>query len=178
MSLSWHLEVRDYKRAYWVALRPRRSYTLLAYIFLLPSFSFAVVLALSGSLDSRQQMHGLLCLAGCACLLVLFFVLEPRRLARLYRKCASPDYAADVLDDGLIFRNAGRETRLPWERISDWKPDRELILLYVSGKPFQILPRRAFPTDGDFDDLKHLLAEKAASSDHRALNKQTQRTAL
>lgn len=149
------LQQRDYVRAQFLHMRPRRSFAVVGALLLL-LFCVAVVFG-GGALPL---------LAMLAILVVQFFVYVPWRARRAFGqyKALSEPFSMMVREDGLYFEREHGSGLLPWSQIRKWKSNRDLILLYPADHIFHMLPRHFFATGSDFFKFQSTLEARIGKS--------------
>jgi len=65
-----------------------------------------------------------------------------------------------VSEEGLETRTALAESRHSWECFRKWKASEELILIFQTDVLFNMLPRRAFASQADFDAVREFLTRR------------------
>ncbi len=85
-----------------------------------------------------------------------------RRVRRLYdqQKGLREQFTADFSVEGVHTRTATGESRQPWDYFHKWISADDMVLLFESDALMQILPRRAFATQADYDALRDLLTRR------------------
>jgi hypothetical protein len=62
--------------------------------------------------------------------------------------------------DALHVQSAIGESRMPWGDLYGWKANAELLLLRISACSMWLLPRRCFPDQQSWDELREVVAAR------------------
>jgi hypothetical protein len=131
-------------------------------------FAVVVVIVLIGALLILDVIDWRIWL-GFAAAFVLWVALVPMRFRRRFerrmkksfeqRKDFQVPYQFSITDQQISVNSPGRGGWIsPWSDFLKWNADDKTLLLYLSNQTLQILPRRFFPSDADFAQLKELLS--------------------
>ncbi len=149
------LQQRDYVRAQFLHMRPRRSFAVFGVLLLL-LFGAAVVFG-----DGALPLLGVLTFLG-----LQFFVYVPWRARRAFDQhmALSEPVNITIQTDGLYFEREHGCGLLPWSHIRKWKTNRDLILLYPADHIFHMIPRHFFASGKDFSDFRSTLEARIGRS--------------
>ncbi len=142
------LQQRDYVRAQFLHMRPRRSFAVIGVLLLV---LFGVAISVGGGT--------LPLLALFAFLSLQFFVYIPWRARRAFGQHAALSELVHITirDDGLHFERKHGGGLLPWTHVRKWKSSGELILLYPADHIFHMIPRHFFASDQEFSSFQSAL---------------------
>jgi len=161
MTLTCKIEPADYRRAVWLAMRPRRVFAVLIAVWLVIALS-AFAWALYTLLTCGEELTTVLFLGVALSFLALyFFLFLPRRLCRLYeqQKLLHGEFTAEISDEHLVFRTAYGESKIPWSVFHKWKSARDIVLVYHSDLMVSVFPARWFASASDFQAFQDILSK-------------------
>lgn len=158
-------DARDYVRAYYLALRPRRWLRWLGYPLVVAYVLIAIVTLWQAVRDGRGWELAAVLWGIGAYWLVRYFVLLPRRWRRLYRQQKTAGLPTEILVTSEGFRSKSElgEVTIPWSYMHKWRRGRHAVLLYHSDVLFNILPKRVMPAE-EVEALEQLISEKLGPS--------------
>ena len=158
IELEGRLEPRDYVRAQYLTMRPRRIFVI-AGLVVLAAFSWALWYSFFGGGASKRGIIDYLMLAAAAYLIFNFSVYVPWRARKTFRqqKSMQREIRWRFADTGVSIELEQSHGEVPWSDFLKWKENDHLFLLYVSDPLFYMLPKRLFESAGDVDGLREML---------------------
>ena len=161
MTVSIQLTEKDFIAAQRLHFRPKPALRWTAYA-LLAIFGGMLLQEVLLMIQGAPLSKGWWVLpAGLAYGGFLFFILLPWRVGRIYRQTPALAKPTELTfsDGGIGIGSGTKEIRFPWKAFSQWKRNRDTILVYHSGSHFHTLPRHAFSSAEEFDALAVLLTQ-------------------
>jgi uncharacterized membrane protein len=161
LSLTYHITQEDFV----AAQRAHQRRNLAGRIqFRLGMFLFGLFLLMtifSVIFTPRVWMNYTLPLVLAAAYLYLYYFAH--RLA--YRKNAGlfSDIAVDVSSDGIHIITPHSESTVPWSRYLRWIESKDVFLLYVGQRTFNIIPKRVLTAEQQ-DSLRTLLKRNVTTA--------------
>lgn len=159
MNILTHLSPSDYIAAQRLHFRPKPAFRWVLYaigaLFAGMLIQEALIIAQGRGLPRFWWVLP----AGLAYGAFLFLVLLPWRVNKIFKaQPALAEPTRTTLDpDGLHLQTSRGEILFKWSMLKRWKQNQKYILVYHSAVHFQIFPRRAFSSQGDFAALGELL---------------------
>ena len=78
------------------------------------------------------------------------------------KACLGPR-SVEVTRDGIAFASCFARTLVTWRGVIDVMPTADLLVVLLPGPVYLCVPRRAFQTDGDFEQFGQTVADLAAA---------------
>jgi len=161
LSLTYHITQEDFVAAQRAHQRRNLSGRVQ---FRLGMFLFGLFLLMalfSVIFTPHVWMNYTLPLVLAAAYLYLYYFAH--RLA--YRKNAGlfSDIAVDVSSDGIHIITPHSESTVPWSRYQQWVESKDVFLLYVGTRTFNIIPKRVLTVEQQ-DSLRTLLKRNVATT--------------
>ncbi len=142
MKITVQLEAADLVRHRWLAMRPRRSLAIAAWIviglFLLGTSFGTYEWIVTGDMHSSLFWP----LGLGAYFALLFFVVVPRRAKRIFRqqKTLQRPFTLEFTEAGVRNEAENGRAEMKWPDFHKWKANRSLILLFHSDALSNIVP--------------------------------------
>jgi YcxB-like protein len=155
MDVRYQCTLEDYKEAqvaHWTPSKGRR---------VLRAFLIGLILASGIRLYiASGGTAGVLPLAGLLLWFLLRFVYRPYYLKRDYRNHPNlaREHSLSIDDSGLQARSEVAEGRRAWTAYTKYRETRNLFVLYLGSRMFEIIPKRAFSAV-QLEELRNLVRQ-------------------
>ncbi len=151
-------EPNDCVRAQYLHCRPRPLYKVLGVVVLALAFWAAWLMLTSDDFGIFEVAYFL----AIGYFILNYTVILPWSARRMYRqqKALQREMHFRFDDSGASASSEIGNSDIPWGDYLKWKKNDHMILLYISDRMYQMLPRRMFANPGDFDRLGELLTDR------------------
>ena len=161
MEIKGAYQPDDYVSAYWLHIKPRRSYALVGCLLIALSLGMTWYLFF-GATKQHSYWPGFVILGGFVYIFLCFFVYIPFRLKREYRqqKHSQKEVTIAITENSLNTQTENGHLNKPWADYLKWKEGGRMFLLYYSDSVYMIVPKRFFLSALDMDTFRKSLGEK------------------
>lgn len=157
MKTSIQLEWTDYLAAERLHRRPNRpASVLLGIIAVIAAVSLVagVIQWIGGDFRFLSYIWFVYLFFGL--LLLNHFILLPYNTRRNFQQSKEllQPIEIEVAPEGLRYTTVISETNRPWSHFSNWKENKQLLVLYITDNSIIILPKRAFAHSAELDQIR------------------------
>ena len=151
----------DYVAAYWLHIKPRRSYAIVGCLLIALSLGVTWYLFF-GATKQQSYWPGLAILGGLVYFFLFFFVYMPFHLKRQHRqrKDAHKEFTITVTESSVNVQFENGHYNKLWADYLKWKEGGSMFLLYHSDSVYMVVLKRFFSSGTDIDTFRNLLTEK------------------
>ena len=161
MEIRGELTEKDYLRAQWLHMKPRRGFRAAGYVVLvlfLLALGLAVASAVAGSAHQplAHVLLPVLVLGGVV-------VLQRYQWKRIYRRQLSLQglHTYTFSAEGIVASSAHGNGRMDWTVFIKWREDPNLFLLYQADNLFHMIPKRWLTDDRQLAEFRALVSRHA-----------------
>lgn len=162
MKYTFQVQPDDMVQLRRLGMRPRKWLAIVGYV-VLAILAAAMVLWIYEWIASGVLPGGIGWTFGLAAYFwFIFAVAVPWRQRRIFRqqKTLRHPVTVEFTEEAFVAEAAHGHSRLPWAELHKWKSNSKLILIYHSDALCNLVPRRAFASDEDFQAARTFVARK------------------
>ena len=161
MNVEGEITERDYLRAQWLHMKPRRGYRIAGYV-VLALFVVACVILIVVSISLGDPAPAATLLGPVAGILFAGVLLR-WQFRRIYRRQPSLQgtHSYQFTDAGFLAVSQHGRGEASWSVFTKWREDANLFLLYQADNLFHMLPKRWFGHVTGIEDFRSLLARQS-----------------
>jgi hypothetical protein len=161
LNVEGEITERDYLRAQWLHMKPRRGYRVAGYVVLaLFVVTCGLLLFVSVSLGDASPAVTLL---GPVAVILLAGAILRWQYRRIYRRQPSLQgtHSYQFNEAGFVAASPHGRGEANWSVFTKWREDANLFLLYQADNLFHMLPKRWFGPAGRIEEFRRILESQS-----------------